>query len=162
MAGVDIHSAWARHVRPDVLELAIRSEHLDALIFAVGDINVTVAVGADIVWQTELPRLVSRLSPRAQQTAVGRILVYLRIAVTVGHEQLTAPRMNRHVSTAEQWQPAHAFGGLAAGPKRQQHLPIRRTFSNRMVEGVGQPYGVIGADRDRVRIGEDFLVSPAA
>src|ERR1700757_762800 len=137
MARVDIHSAWPRHVRPDVFDLAIRREHLDALIFAVGDINVAVAVGAVIVWQAELPRLVSRLSPRAQQTAVGRVLVYLGIAVTVGYEQLPAARMNRHVSTAAQWQPAHAFGGLASGPERQQHLSVGRAFFYRMVEIVG-------------------------
>src|SRR5271170_5071963 len=102
MTGVDVHSTRARHVRPYIFDLAIRSEHLHALILTVGDVNIAVAVGTDIMWKTELSRLVSRLSPRAQQSAVGRVLVNLGVAVTVGYEKLTGARMDRHVSTAAQ------------------------------------------------------------
>src|SRR5271168_498704 len=118
MAGVDIHSTGARHVGPYIFEPAIWSKHLDALIFAVGDINIAVTVGADVMWKTEFSRPVSRLSPRTQQAAVWCVFVNLGVAVTVGYEKLTGTRMNRHVSAAAHWLPTHSFGGLAAGPER--------------------------------------------
>jgi hypothetical protein len=101
MAGIDIHSSRARHVGPYVFELAIWSEHLDALIFAVGNVNIAVAIGADLLGKTELSRFVPRLSPRAQQSAIGRLLMHLGVAVAVGYEQVAGARMDRHVYTNE-------------------------------------------------------------
>src|SRR5216684_8071486 len=62
-ARVDTHPARHRHPGPDVFELAVGREHLHAVIVAISDVDVAVAVGGDIVRKIELARFVARLPP---------------------------------------------------------------------------------------------------
>src|SRR5216684_8439415 len=62
-ARVDAHPARHRHPGPDVFELAVGREHLHAVVVAVGDVDVAVAIGRDIVRKIELARFVARLPP---------------------------------------------------------------------------------------------------
>ena len=60
-----------RHVDFDLArEYAIGSEHLNADIPAVRYLNVTLRIGSDAVWRTELSRLAARLAPGFHPVAV--------------------------------------------------------------------------------------------
>src|ERR1700722_19479948 len=60
---VDTHPARHRHPGPDVFELAVGREHLHAVVMAIGDVDVAVAVGGDVVRKIELARVSARLPP---------------------------------------------------------------------------------------------------
>src|ERR1700730_13220304 len=60
---IDTHPARQRHPVPDRLEPAIRREDLHPIVVPVRYVNVSIAIGRDIVRQVELARLVARLAP---------------------------------------------------------------------------------------------------
>src|SRR5215472_15700280 len=160
-ARVDTQAARQRHPAPDMFELAVRCEHLHAIVVPVGDIDVAVAVGSDVVRQIELARIVARLAPRVEQTAVGRILVDLGVEITVGDEKVAGVRINGDMSALVERLAAHCSGGSAAHADRHQDLPVARAFSHRMVENIGEPDAILRADRNTVGAREHLLVAPA-
>src|SRR5216683_4116379 len=88
------HEDPARPVQivPLRLVLAVAVEYLDPVVFAVGDVDPTIGVGADVVDDVELAGVGAGLAPRHQQLAVGRIFVHAGIAVAVRHIELAVRR----------------------------------------------------------------------
>src|SRR5271168_2306435 len=66
-----VKAAGAVQVLPLRLVLAVAVEHLDPVVFAVGDIHPAVGVAADVVDDVELAFAGAGLAPRHQQFAVG-------------------------------------------------------------------------------------------
>src|SRR5216684_1004170 len=66
-----VEAARAVQVLPLRLISAVAVEHLDPVVFAVGDIDPAVGVAADVVNDVELALTGSGLAPRHQQFAIG-------------------------------------------------------------------------------------------
>src|SRR6267142_5123476 len=66
-----VEAARAVQVLPLRLVSAVAVEHLDPVVFAVGDIDPAVGVAADVVNDVELALAGSGLAPRHQQFAIG-------------------------------------------------------------------------------------------
>src|SRR6266567_5971239 len=62
-----VEAARAVQVLPLRLVLAVAVEHLDAVVFAVGDIDPAVGVAADVVHDVKLAVAGYGLAPRHQQ-----------------------------------------------------------------------------------------------
>src|SRR5579871_5687751 len=88
------------------LVFAVAVEHLYAVVLAVGDIDIAVGVGRDVVHDVELAGIAARLAPAPDQFAVGRELVHAGIAVAVGDIDL-ALRRQRGVGAAVERLAAH-------------------------------------------------------
>src|ERR1700730_8395666 len=68
---VHVKPARAMQVIPLRLILAVAVENLDAVVLAVGDIDPTIGVGADVVHDVEFAWASAGLAPRHQQLTVG-------------------------------------------------------------------------------------------
>src|SRR5216684_5124903 len=79
-----VEAARAVQVLPLRLVSAVAVEHLDPVVFAVGDIDPAVRVAADVVRDIEAAGVGAGLAPGEQQFAVGAEFVNPRVAVTVG------------------------------------------------------------------------------
>src|SRR5712692_858946 len=55
----------------------------------------------------------------------------------------------------------HRLSGFAADPDRQQDFSVGSALSHGMVVNIGEPDAVVGADRNAVGPGKNFLVAPA-
>ena len=88
------HAQTARAVQvlPLCLELAVAVEHLNPVVFAVGDINPTIGVTADVVHDVEFAFAGAGLAPRQQEPPVGRVLVNPRVAIPVRYVDLALRR----------------------------------------------------------------------
>src|SRR6516162_8116881 len=82
-AGRHAHAVRPMQIVPLGLELAVAVEHLDAVVLAVGNVDPTVGVAADVVRNVELAGVGPRLAPRHQQLAVRGVFVNPRVAVAV-------------------------------------------------------------------------------
>src|SRR5690606_8285544 len=92
----------ARHVEPGPLghESALRVEHLDALILAVGDVDLVATVDGDEMDDGERAGPGSGLPPGAQQRAIGCEAMDAAIAIAVRNVDLAVRRegdAGRHV-----------------------------------------------------------------
>src|SRR5689334_24813473 len=63
----------AMQVLPLRFELAVAVEHLDAVVFAVGDVDPAVGIAADVVDDVEFAFAGTGFTPRHEQLAVGRV-----------------------------------------------------------------------------------------
>src|SRR3954453_14702395 len=79
-------------VLPLRFELTVAVEHLDAVVFAVGDINPAVGIATDVVDDVELALTGPGSAPRHEQLAVGRVFVDAGIAIPVRHVNLALRR----------------------------------------------------------------------
>ena len=75
----------AAHAGPLAEVVALGREDLDALVRAVGDIELAVIVEGDAVRQVELALAIARRAPRFDEPAVARKAVHAGVAVAVGH-----------------------------------------------------------------------------
>src|ERR1700757_39072 len=66
-----VEAARAMQVLPLRLVPAVAVEYLDPVVLAVGNVDPTICVAADVVDDVELPLPGARLAPRHQQFAVG-------------------------------------------------------------------------------------------
>src|SRR5215468_5413116 len=71
-------AAGAVEVVPLRLVLAVAVEYLDAMIFAVGDIDPAVGIAGDIVRDVEFARIGAGSAPGQDQFAVRRVFVHAR------------------------------------------------------------------------------------
>src|SRR5215212_3971916 len=79
-------------VLPLRLELTVAVEHLDAVVFAVGDIDPAVGIATDVVDDVELALTGPGRAPGHEQLAVGRVFVDTGIAIAVRHVNLALGR----------------------------------------------------------------------
>src|SRR6266481_7038480 len=91
-AAAAMQRAGPVQIIPLRLVFAVAVEHLHAVVLAVGDIDVAVGIGRDIVDDVELAGIGARLAPGLYELAVGRVFVDAGIAVTVRHIDLALRR----------------------------------------------------------------------
>src|SRR5258706_6591323 len=82
--------------RDGAQEVAVAVEHLDAPVEAIGDVDVSLRIGGDVVGRIELARFVTAIAPRLQPVAVPVGLRDARIDVTVADVDV-ARGIERHV-----------------------------------------------------------------
>ena len=157
---VQIQARRARHVRPLRFELALRAEYLDAMVFAVGDIDPAVLVHADIVHDVELTWVVARFAPREQVLAVRRILVHRRVGVAVAHIEIAVARVECDMRRRVERLAAHRRRRLPRRADGHQHFAVRRHLANGVVAIVHAPQIAVRTYGDTVRVGEN-AVSPS-
>src|SRR5438552_453902 len=92
LAAAAMQRAGPVQIVPLGLVSAVAVEHLDAVIFAVGDIDPSVRIGCDVVDDVELAGIGAGLAPAFEQPAVGRVCVDAGVAVTVGDVDLPLGR----------------------------------------------------------------------
>ena len=148
------------HVVPLRLVFAVAVEHLDAVVFAVGDVDPAVGVAADVVGDVELAGIGAGLAPGHHQLAVRRVFVDARVAVAVGDVEV-ALRRQRGVGAAVERLAAHIGRRLAGDADRQQHLAVEGALADRVVAVVGQPDRLVRRHVDAVRPREDALAPGA-
>ena len=96
-AAAHVHTAGAIDVVPHGEEFAFGVEDLDAVVFAVGDIDPVLDIRRNIVRDIKLTRRDPRLTPGEEQSAIGRVLVYPRVAVAIGDVDVVGEWRQRHV-----------------------------------------------------------------
>src|SRR5580700_4356866 len=135
------------------LVFAVAVEHLDPVVLAIGDIDPTVRVAADVVDDVELTGIGAGLAPRHQQLAVRRVFVDAGVAVTVRDVDFALWRQRR-VGAAVERLAAHIRRRLAWDAELQQHLAVfEPAFAHEMAAIVGQVDRLVPADMDAVRAG---------
>jgi hypothetical protein len=151
VAGI-IHVESARPVQivPLRLVFAVAVEYLDAVVLAVGDIDPTVRVGADVVHDVELAGVGAGAAPRHQQFADRRILVDLGIAVAVGDVDLAFRRQSRMGAAVERFA-AHIRRRPAGNAELQEHLAVERAFADEMPAIIGQVNRFVRSHMDAMR-----------
>src|SRR5436309_170795 len=107
------------NVRPDVEELAVLVEDLNAVVGAIGDVDAPVAIGSDGVGSVELSWSGSGRSPCHQVLSVLVELHNARVAVTVADEE-RAVRQPGHVGRP--FEMLIVSTGFIAFPERHQQL----------------------------------------
>ena len=130
--------------------IAIAVEHLHAVVLAVGDIDPTIGIGADVVDDVEFALAGARSAPRMQQFAVRRIFVHARVAVAVRDVDLALGRQ-RGMSAAMKRLAAHIGGGLAGDAELEQHLPVECDLAHKMAAVIGQEHRVVGGHMHAMR-----------
>ncbi len=160
-AALHVEARRAVHVVPLRLIFAVTVEHLDAMVFAVGDIDPAVGVTADIVGDVELAGIGTRLAPRHHPLAVGGVFVDPGIAVAVGDVKKVGLRRQRGVSAAMERLAAHIGRRLAGDADGQQPLTVEGALANRVIAVIGQPNRVVGRHVDTVRAHENVLTPRA-
>ena len=111
---VEADAVGAVDVVPHGDVLAVGVEHLDPVGFAVGDVNVVVAVNDHVVGADELAGVDTRLTPGKEAAAVGVELVDPGVAVTVGDVDVASLGGHRAVSGAVEGL-ASPLGGWLVG-----------------------------------------------
>src|SRR6266849_137969 len=144
-----VEAARAVQFLPLRLVSSVAVEHLDPVVFAVGDIDPTIGVAADVVDDIELTLASSGFAPRRQQFTVGRVFVDAGIAVTVGNIDL-AFRGERRVGTAVERLTAHKRRWLAGNAELEQDLAVQSDLAYEMSAIVGQEHCVVGSHMDPV------------
>src|SRR5262249_17921218 len=127
-----MEAAWAVQIIPLGLVIALLVEDLDAVILAVGDIHVTLAVGTDAVWQVELPRIDARVAPREQMLPVGRVFMNSGVAIAIRDIELAALWIDRYLGRPVERLPAHPRRRLAAHAERHEQLAIQSELADPM------------------------------
>src|SRR3954447_3867918 len=82
----------AKQVLPLRFEFTVAVEHLDAVVFAVGDINPAVGIATNVVDDVELALTGPGRAPRHEQLAVGQVFVDAGIAIAVRYVNLALGR----------------------------------------------------------------------
>src|SRR5207237_1233147 len=111
-AGFHAQAGGAVHVVPLRLVFAVAVEYLDAVVFAVGDVDPAIRVAADVVGDVELTGIGARLAPGEQQLAIRAEFMDPGVAVAVRNIEI-ALRRHRGVGAAVERVAAHIGGGLA-------------------------------------------------
>ena len=136
--------------------IAIAVEHPHAVVLAVGDIDPTIGIGADVVDDVELPRIGAGLAPGQEQFAVRRIFVDAGVAVAVGHVDL-ALRRQGGVGAAVERLAAHIGLGFARDAELEQDLAIEHAFADKMAAVIGQIDRIVGSHMRAMRAGPQPL-----
>src|SRR5215468_10560120 len=89
-AGRHAHAVRPVQIVPLGLELAVTVEHLDPMVFPVGDIDPAIGVATDVVRDVELAGIGARLAPGRLELAVRRVFIDPRVAVAVGNVRVAA------------------------------------------------------------------------
>ncbi len=89
---VNAHVAGPPDVVPLSNQFALRAEKLHSPVLTVGHIDRAVAVHANIVRRNELPGTGSRFTPRKQQFALRRKLVYAGVSIAIRNVQFALGR----------------------------------------------------------------------
>src|SRR5919198_535649 len=74
-SGRHAHAVRPMQIVPLGFELAVAVKYLHPVVLAIGYIEPTIGVAADIVRDVELARIGARLAPGHDQLAVGRVFV---------------------------------------------------------------------------------------
>ena len=160
LARLHVQPRRPMHVDPLSLVFAVAVEHLDPVIFPVGDVDPAVAVAADVVRDVELAGIGAGLAPGEQELAVRAEFMDPRIAVAVRDVEI-ALRREGGVGAAVERLAAHIGRRLSGNAEGLQHLSVERALPHRMVAVIGQPERFVRRHEDAMRPHEDAL-APAA
>ncbi len=80
------------HIVDRCFKLAAFIEYLNARIFPVSDIDPAVSIAADVVRKIKLYRPRTGRASTFKQPAAGVELVYTRVLIAVGHENIAGRR----------------------------------------------------------------------
>src|SRR5580704_7574776 len=147
---IHVEPAGPVQIVPLRLVFAVAVKHLDAVVFAVGDIDPAIGVGADIVHDIELAGVGAGAAPRHQQFAVGRIFVHLGIAVAVGDIDLAFWREGG-VGAAVERLAAHIGRRLPRHAQLEHYLAVERAFADEMSAVIGQIDRIVRPHMNAVR-----------
>ena len=142
---------------PLSLELALRAEYLDSVVFAVSYIHPALAVSGDIVDDVELPLAGPRLSPGEQVVTVRCVLVDLRVGVTVGDVELAIAPVYGDVRRHAERLATHLGRWLMGSTECHQQLAVSGELADGAVAIVYAEDSVVRSNRDAMRIGEHAL-----
>ena len=151
---VHVEARGAPDAGPLSLKLAAGGEDLDAMVLAVGDENVFVAVNDDVVGDDELALAGAGFSPGVDELALGAEAVDVGVAVAVGDEEVAGNGGDGKMSGAVEGLAAESIGRPADG---LEQFAFRSELSDDVMLGIGAVDGVVGADGDAVGASEDAV-----
>ena len=160
-AFVDVYGGRPRHVDPLGLVLAVLVEDLHAVVLAVADVDVAIAVYVDVVDDVELSDVGAGLAPRSEIVPVGVVLVDVGVGVPVGNVEIAVAGVDADVGRSSEGLAAHGRGGIAGVAEGEDELAVGGELSDGGVARVDAKDGVVGADGDAVRRGEDVFAPRA-
>src|SRR5580700_7063815 len=105
----------ATHAGPLAEVVALGCKDLDALVRAVGDIELAVVVKGDAVRQMELALAFARCAPRLDEPAVSGKAVHAGVAIAVGHVDVTVG-VSHHLGRVIEWPAARSASQLVMWP----------------------------------------------
>src|SRR5262245_8749368 len=153
-AGADVQDAVAYADRIDRVKIGpdrqnppLRSEHLDAVVLTIGDVDVPLRVQGDRVRRVELARRIPPATPALEHFPFARELDHAGVAVAVGDVKVPLgcdPDVGRLVEKAV------ALPRLVRGADRHQELPFRTEFQDDVAADVRDPDIVPRVDVDSV------------
>ncbi len=158
-----------RHVDRELpLKVAVRVEHLDAAVAAVGDVDVAAVVAGDRMQNVELSLPRPALAPRFHPASGLVDLHDARVVVAVGDEDV-AVRVPRDVGRAIERSPPgprhrprrrlhRRLDGFGAAAEHHQHAPGRVELHDHVRAFVRRPEVAALVDADRVREGESVEI----
>src|SRR5207248_3664080 len=99
-------------------------EHLNAVISAIGDVDVVLRIDGDTMWSVELPRLIAGFTPGLQPTTIFVDLRNSRIDVTIADISVarSVPGHVRYLAEES------VFGGQRRLHLFQRSGPLVRSF----------------------------------
>ena len=135
-APINAYRRRARQVDPLGFVLPLRAEYLDAVVFAVGDVNPSVAVGGDVVDYVELALAGAGLPPRKEVAAVRVVFVDAGVGVAVRDVELAVALVDGDMGGAAERLAAHARRRAVRDAEREQDFAVRRELAYRAVAVV--------------------------
>ena len=95
---------------------------MQSIVLAVGDVNNSLPVDGDTVWNVELSRPIARLAPGEQQFPIGGELVNAGVAVSIRDVDVSR-RRERHIGRE-----IERFPGMSNRPVIDTGCPRVRWF----------------------------------
>jgi hypothetical protein len=91
----DEQAIGAAQIVPLGIVSFVSIKDLDAVILTIRDINLTISVATNVVWQVELPRIAAGFAPGKQQFTIWRVFVNPCVAIAIGHIDIAIGRQSR-------------------------------------------------------------------
>ena len=132
-----------------------RLKNLDAVVLAVADVQVAVAVGGDVVDDVELAGVGARSAPRLDQLAVRRVFVDAAVAVPVGDEQAAVRGVDGDVSASVEGITAVQLRRFVRDADGHDDLAVQRALPDGVVAVVRAVQGVVRPGGDPVSTAEN-------
>ena len=152
--GVHIEPRRSPDARPLAEKLAFGGEHLHPVVLPVCHEYVFVFVYNDVVGNDELTLAGAGLAPRVDKLTLRAEAVDARVAVAVGHEQVSRNGGDGKMGGTIEGLTAESIGRAANGLKQ---FPFRGELSYDVMLGVRAVDGVVGCNGDAVGATEDAV-----
>ena len=169
--GIDVDVGRANDVVPLIYELTVAGEDLEAIVFAVGDVEAFAAVDEHAVRQVELAGAGAGLAPGLDELASGGEAVDAAVAIAVtdvdfavgcnGDVGGVVERAGGLLEGAVVGVGHAGVGGLVTGAEGHQQFTLEAELLHGVADIVGEEHVVVGVDVDAVRTGE-LAIAPGA